>query len=73
MSPLIRKVDAVTVPVPDLGDGLRFYRPHDPAALRARLVGHLDGRGSDLVLVDLSKGRYTTDEAGQVTGVTRDR
>jgi catechol 2,3-dioxygenase-like lactoylglutathione lyase family enzyme len=25
-APLLRKVDAVTVPVPDLDTGLRFYR-----------------------------------------------
>ena len=25
-SPLLQKVDAVTIPVPDLGTGLRFYR-----------------------------------------------
>jgi catechol 2,3-dioxygenase-like lactoylglutathione lyase family enzyme len=27
-SPLLRQVDAVTVPVPDLDRGLRFYRDH---------------------------------------------
>ena len=28
MDPLLRKVDAVTVPVPDLDSGRRFYRDH---------------------------------------------
>jgi predicted enzyme related to lactoylglutathione lyase len=133
MSPLIRKVDAVTIPVPDLDDGLRFYRDalghevlwrNDEAgqaglglpdsdteivlATRQRyepdwLVSSVDeavaaisaaggrivaaptdipvGRvavvadpfGNTLVLVDLSKGRYTTDETGNVTGVTPGR
>jgi predicted enzyme related to lactoylglutathione lyase len=27
-SPLLRQVDAVTIPVPDLDEGLRFYRDH---------------------------------------------
>lgn len=126
---LLRKIDAVTVPVPDLDQGLRFYRDalrHDllwrddergQAALRmpesdaeivltleqayepdwlvtstteaARAVVRGGGRivsgpsdipvgsvvvvadpfGNVLVLVDLSKGRYTTDAAGDVTGV----
>jgi predicted enzyme related to lactoylglutathione lyase len=128
-SPLIRKIDAVTVPVPDLDAGLRFYRDrlgHEllwrndevgqaglglpesdaeivlttgPGLAPAWLVASADeaarevvaaggrmvaepagipvGRvavvadpfGNPLVLVDLSKGRYVTDEAGTVTGV----
>jgi predicted enzyme related to lactoylglutathione lyase len=128
--PLLRSVDAVTVPVPDLDSGLRFYRDalgqallwrndalgqaglrlpegdteivlttrqsYEPnwlvasadAAARAvvaaggrivvepfdipvgRAVVVADPFGTTLVLVDLSKGRYTTDAAGGVTGVT---
>ena len=128
-APLLQKVDAVTVPVPDLDSGLRFYRDHLGHALLWRndavgqaalelpdtdtelvlttqldyapnwlvtsaddasagvctvggrlLTGPFDipvGRiavvadpfGNTLVLIDLSKGRYTTDETGSVTGV----
>lgn len=128
-APLFQKVDAVTVPVPDLDSGLRFYRDHLGHALLWRndavgqaglelpdtdtelvLTTQLDyapnwlvtsaddasaavctaggrlltapfdipvGRvavvadpfGNTLVLVDLSKGRYTIDETGSVTGV----
>lgn len=127
---LLRKVDAVTVRVPDLDAGLAFYRVALGHELRWRndevgqaalalpesdtelvlttqhgyepnwlvdsaddaaaqmidagctlLAGPLDipvGRvavvldpfGNALVLVDLSKGRYTTDEEGGVTGVS---
>lgn len=126
---VLRAVDAVTVTVPDLDAGLRFYRDvlgHDlrwrndavgQAGLRVpeaeteivlttrhgyapnwlvdsveravRVfragggavlaepvdipVGHLavvaDPFGNVLVLVDLTKGRYTTDADGTVTGV----
>jgi predicted enzyme related to lactoylglutathione lyase len=126
---LLRKIDAVTVPVPDLDRGLRFYRDalgHDllwrddargqaglgmpesdteivlslregyepdwlvrsvteaaEAVVRAggRIVSGpfdipvgsvvvvADPFGNVLVLVDLSKGRYTTDAAGDVIGV----
>jgi NTP pyrophosphatase (non-canonical NTP hydrolase)/predicted enzyme related to lactoylglutathione lyase len=132
-SPLLQKVDAVTVPVPDLDAGLSFYRDalgHQLAwrneevgqaglrlpgsetelvlttredyapswlvesadraarAVRAaggRVVGEpadipvgrvavvTDPFGNALVLLDLSKGRYTTDAAGQVTGVVTER
>ena len=128
-APLFQKVDAVTVPVPDLDSGLRFYRDHLGHALLWRndavgqaglelpdtdtelvLTTQLDyapnwlvtsaddasaavctaggrlltapfdipvGRvavvadpfGNTLVLIDLSKGRYTTDDTGSVTGV----
>lgn len=127
--PPLRKVDAVTVPVPDLDAGLRFYSEalghplrwrndaigqaalalpdsdtelvlatalrHEPnwlvesadaaaeeiVAAGGRLVdGPFDipvGRvavvadpfGNVLLLVDMSKGLYTTDESGRVTGV----
>ena len=130
--PVLRMIDAVTLPVPDLERGLAFYRDrlgHEllwrdddlgQAGLRlpdgatelvlsARLdyapnwlvasvdaavdrivaaggavlapptpipVGRLavvaDPFGNTLVLLDLSTGRYATDEAGQVIGVTRD-
>jgi catechol 2,3-dioxygenase-like lactoylglutathione lyase family enzyme len=127
--PLLRKVDAVTVPVPDLDEGLRFYRDQlgqvllwrndelgqaglglpesdteivltsrmgyapcwlvasaEPAAAAFRAAGGgvvvepfdipvgraavvADPFDNPLVLVDLSRGRYTTDEDGSVTGV----
>jgi predicted enzyme related to lactoylglutathione lyase len=127
--PLIRKVDAVTIPVTDLDSGLRFYRdalghqllwrndelgqaglglpdsdteivltteheyaPNwlvasaDEAAIAIRSGGGrvvtepfdipvgraaiaADPFGNTLVLLDLSKGRYVTDETGRVIGV----
>lgn len=127
--PLLRGVDAVTVPVPDLDAGLAFYRerlghpllwrhdelgqaglglasqgtelvpttraPYAPSWLVSsagdavhavveaggrRIRGPSDipvGRlalvedifGNRLVMLDLSKGRYVTDERGRVTGV----
>lgn len=128
---VLRRLDAVTIRVPDLDSGLRFYRDalgHElrwrddemrQAGLRlpdsdteivlsteldyapnwlvasadqaARTIVEAGGRqvagpfdipvgrvaivadpfGNTLVLVDLSKGRYTTDAHGRVTGVTR--
>ena len=127
--PLFRKVDAVTVPVPDLDSGLAFYRDalgHEliwrndelgQAGLRlpdtdaeivlstaqayepnwlvdsaddavqqivnaggiqretfdipvGRVAVVEDPFGNKLVLVDLSKGLYTTDDEGEVTGVS---
>lgn len=128
-TPLLQKVDAVTVPVPDLDAGLRFYhgslghelrwrndqagqaglrlpgsgtelvlttrQEYEPnwlvtsadqaAAAIAAAGGHVvtepfdipvgrvavvaDPFGNTLVLLDLSKGRYVTDSAGNVTGV----
>ena len=130
---LLRKLDAVTVRVPDLDAGLAFYggvlgqrlRWRDDALGQAGLelpdgdgelmlttehryepnwlvdsvdeavdrfrsnggslvaeardipVGRVavvgDPFGNPLVLVELSKGAYTTDAAGRVTGVTRPR
>jgi catechol 2,3-dioxygenase-like lactoylglutathione lyase family enzyme len=130
--PVLRAVDAVTIPVPDLDAGLRFYRDglghrllwrndtlgqaglslpdgdteivlttdlgYAPtwlvssvqdaaAAVRAaggRLltepvdipVGHVvvvaDAFDNALVLLDLSKGRYITNDTGQVIGITND-
>lgn len=130
--PLLRKVDAVTIPVPDLDAGLAFYgdrlghRPrwrndelgqagltlpdsdteivvstglgyepnwlvesadvaaervreaggrmlHEPSDIPVgRLVVVADPFGNVLTLLDLSRGRYTTDSAGKVTGVERD-
>ena len=130
-TPLFQMVDAVTIPVPDLGAGLCFYRDslghqlrwrhddigqaglalpggdteivlttrhgyepnwlvasadHAAAAVRAAggrvVTGPFDipvGRvavvedpfGNNLVLLDLSMGRYVTDTTGTVTGVAR--
>src|SRR5690349_24722833 len=127
----MRRLDAVTIPVPNLDAGLRFYEqalghdllwrndaigqaglrlpesdteivlttrhgyePNwlvdsaDAAAARVREaggrvlhepfdipVGRLavvaDPFDNVLVLLDLSKGRYTTDEEGRVTGIDR--
>ncbi len=127
---LFRKIDAVTIPVPDLDAGLRFYADalghpvlwrNDPigqvglglpesdteivlttnhgyepdwlvastdeAVERVRAAGGkvlretfdipvgrvavvADPFGNVLVLLDLSKGSYTTDESGHVKGVT---
>ncbi len=127
--PLLQKVDAVTVSVPDLDAGLRFYRDSlghelrwrndrlgqaglglpatdtelvlttelsyepnwlvasadDAAAAVADAGGRVvvapfdipvgravvvaDPFGNTLVLLDLSKGRYVTDSAGNVIGV----
>jgi predicted enzyme related to lactoylglutathione lyase len=129
--PLFRKVDAVTIPVPDLDAGLRFYAEalghplrwrndeagqaglalpasdtelvlttdlrYEPdwlvddaeaAAERVRRAGGriVDGPfdipvgravvvadpfGNRLLLLDLTKGLYRTDEEGRVTGVDR--
>ena len=131
--PLFRKVDAVTVPVPDLDAGLRFYaealghplrwrndaagqtgltlpesdtelvlatdlryepgwlvEDADAAAERVRRAGGdivngpfdisvgravvvADPFGNHLLLLDLSKGLYRTDEKGRVTGLDRRR
>lgn len=127
--PLLQKIDAVTIPVPNLDTGLGFYRDQLGHELRWRndaigqaglglpgsdseivltirqryepnwlvasadeaakaieaaggrilagpeeyAVGKLavaeDPFGNVLVLLDLSKGRYVTDDTGQVTGV----
>jgi predicted enzyme related to lactoylglutathione lyase len=130
-SPLLQKVDAVTVPVPDLDAGLRFYRdclghqlrwrnddigqaglalpggdtelvlttrlryepnwlvasadeaaaavvaaggriiaePEDIPVGRVAVVA--DPFGNVLVVLDLSKGHYVTDDHGDVTAVKR--
>jgi catechol 2,3-dioxygenase-like lactoylglutathione lyase family enzyme len=124
--PLLKKVDCVQIPVPDLDQGLRFYRDglglelkwrhatqaglrlgdtelvlqteraepetdflvdsaddaiHHVEAAGGRLlsgpqdipVGRLaavaDPFGNRLVLLDLSKGEFITDDEGNVTGV----
>lgn len=126
--PLLRKIDCVQIPVPDLDEGLRFYRDglglelkwrhatqaglrlgdtelvlqteraepetdflvesadyairHVEAAGGRLLTGPQDipvGRlaavadpfGNRLVLLDLSKGNFTTDAEGNVTGVEK--
>ena len=130
-TPLLQKVDAVTIPVPDLDAGLRFYRDslghqlrwrndetgqaglglpggdtgivlttrqeYEPdwlvtsagqaaAAVQAaggrvvtapfdipvgRVAVVADPFGNTLVLLDLSKGHYVTDNRGNVTAVAR--
>jgi predicted enzyme related to lactoylglutathione lyase len=47
--------------------GRRVAGPSDIPVGRLAVVA--DPFGNDLVLVDLSKGRYTTDRRGDVTGV----
>jgi catechol 2,3-dioxygenase-like lactoylglutathione lyase family enzyme len=47
-SPLIQKVDAVTIPVPDLDAGLRFYRDSLGHRLLWRSDAALRGRPSEL-------------------------
>jgi predicted enzyme related to lactoylglutathione lyase len=131
--PLLRKVDAVTIPVSDIDGGLHFYRdglghevlwrndalgqaglalpecdteivlsthleyaPNwlvssvDDAAETVRTAGGrvitepfdipvgrvvvvTDAFDNPLVLLDLSKGRYATDDAGSVTGIRRQK
>ena len=44
--------------------------PFDIPVGRAVVVA--DAFGNVLLLLDLSKGRYTTDETGSVTGVVND-
>lgn len=126
---VLRKIDAVTVRVPDLESGLAFYRDHlghdlkwtngQQAGLRlpetdaeivlttehryepnwlvddvrataqlmalgggsvvvepfdipvGRVAVAADPFGNPLVLIELSKGTYTTDAAGNVTGVSQ--
>lgn len=84
MSPLIRKVDAVTVPVPDLDDGLRFYRD----ALGHDVLWRNDEAGqaglglpdSDTEIVLTTRQRYepdwlvtSTDEAATSSSSTSPR
>ena len=96
---LLRKIDAVTIQVPDLDTGLAFYSETLGHELRWRndSVGQAGLRVPDrdteivlttehvdepnslvesaddvLVLVDLTKGRYTTDDTGHVTQVVSD-
>ena len=61
-SPLLRKIDAVTVPVPDLDAGLRFYRDSLGHELRWRndRVGQAGLRlpGSDTELVLTTRQAY---------------
>lgn len=48
--------------------GRTLAEPADIPVGRVTVVA--DPFGNALVLLDLSKGRYTTDETGSVTGVT---
>jgi predicted enzyme related to lactoylglutathione lyase len=129
---LIRKIDCIQLPIPDLEAGLAFYRDQlgheliwrtatavglrlpgtdaelvlqaerpepevdmlvdsaDEAARRIQAAGGsvivppfdipvgrcvvvADPWGNQLVLLDLSKGTYKTDDTGQVTGIAHDR
>ena len=63
---LVESVDAATARVRDAG-GRILHEPADIPVGRLAVVA--DPFGNVLVLIDLSKGRYTTDETGRVTGV----
>ena len=71
MNPLLRKVDCVQIPVPDLDAGLRFYRDGLGLELKWRHATQAGLRLGDteLVLLDLSKGTFQTGPDGTVTGV----
>jgi catechol 2,3-dioxygenase-like lactoylglutathione lyase family enzyme len=66
---LLHKIDAVTIPVPDLDAGLAFYRDQLGHELRWRndAIGQA---GLELPDSDTEvKGHYVTDDTGRVTGV----
>ena len=63
---LVESVDAAVVRVRDAG-GRMLHEPFDIPVGRVAIVA--DPFDNVLVLLDLSKGRYTTDESGNVTGV----
>ena len=72
--PLLKRVDAVTVRVPDIDTGLRFYRDRLGHSLKWR-NDHLGQAGlalpdgpSELVLT--TEHGYEPDESGAVTGVS---
>jgi catechol 2,3-dioxygenase-like lactoylglutathione lyase family enzyme len=72
MDPLLRKVDCVQIPVPDLDAGLRFYRDGLGLELKWRHATQAGLRLGDtelVVLLDLSKGTFQTGPDGTVTGV----
>ncbi|WP_433006050.1 VOC family protein [Kribbella sp. CA-294648] len=52
------------------GGGVVRNEPFDVPVGRCGVVA--DAFGNELVLIDLSKGRYTTDDNGSVTGVEQD-
>jgi catechol 2,3-dioxygenase-like lactoylglutathione lyase family enzyme len=63
---LVASIDGAVRSFTDRG-GTLVAGPHDIAVGRLAVVR--DPFGTELVLVDLSRGRYATDSDGQVTGV----
>jgi predicted enzyme related to lactoylglutathione lyase len=63
---LVDSVDAAVAVIIDAGGAL-IAPPEDIAVGRVAVVA--DPFGNELTLVDLSKGRFETDAAGNVTGV----
>ncbi|TDD46788.1 bleomycin resistance protein [Nonomuraea terrae] len=63
---LVTSVDAAAAQVVEAG-GRMVGEPADVPVGRLAVVA--DPFGNDLVLIDLSKGMYVTDESGAVTGV----
>ncbi|TMR37306.1 VOC family protein [Nonomuraea zeae] len=66
---LVSSADEAAAEVVAAG-GRMVAEPSDIPVGRVAVV--TDPFGNELVLVDLSKGRYVTDPAGTVTGVARD-
>ncbi len=66
---LVESVDAAAAAFRD-GGGRIVVEPFDIPV--GRIVVVADPFENVLVLIDLSKGRYTTDDSGAVTGVTSD-
>jgi predicted enzyme related to lactoylglutathione lyase len=67
---LVRSADAAAETIIAAG-GRMISPPADIPVGRVAVVA--DPFGNRLVLVDLSKGRYRTDDAGRVTGVEADQ
>lgn len=64
---LVESADVAARQIAD-GGGTILAAPFDIPV--GRLAVAADPFGNVLVLIDLAKGRYTTDESGRVTGVT---
>ncbi len=63
---LVTSADAAATAIVEAG-GRRAAGPSDIPVRRLAIVN--DPFGNELVLVDLSKGRYLVDDSGHVTGV----